>query len=199
MPPRPQVVGRFVFYNKSNFDGQNGSSNIVDGFAMATDKQALLPGQTATFQNYTSYSNGMNGIMIDVANFEGSITPDDYTILVGNSSDLSTWQPAPTPTFVTLYPGVGVGGSIRLELVWDNNAIQNEWVQVTLKANENTALRRTTCSTSATPSAIPAIRQRMQSSMRPMQLALTTTILPQRRLPISTTSTATRWLMRPTK
>src|SRR5262249_1579697 len=77
-----QVVGRFVFYNGSNFDFQNGSSSFLDGFALATDKQALLPGQTATFQNYTSYSKGLNGIMIDVANFEGSITPDDYTIMV---------------------------------------------------------------------------------------------------------------------
>ena len=74
-PPRPQIVSRFAFYNKSNWDGQNGSSNIADNLAIATDKQALLPGQTATFQNYTSYSNGMNGIIIDVRNFEGVITP----------------------------------------------------------------------------------------------------------------------------
>jgi hypothetical protein len=140
MPPRPHVVGRFVFYNGSNFDSQNGSSNFLDGFALATEKQALLPGQTATFQNYTSYSRGLNGIMVDVANFEGSITPDDYTIRLGNSSDLSSWQPAPTPSFTTQYLGAGVDGSIRLELVWDDNAIQNEWVQVTLKANANTGL-----------------------------------------------------------
>jgi hypothetical protein len=135
-----QVVGRFVFYNASSFDFQNGSSSFLDGFALATDKQALLPGQTATFQNYTSYSKGINGIMIDVANFEGSITPDDYSVIVGNSSDINSWQPAPTPTFITQYLGAGVNGSVRLELVWDDNTIQNEWVQVTLKATENTGL-----------------------------------------------------------
>jgi hypothetical protein len=139
-PLRPRVAGRFIFYNGSNFDFQNGSSSFLDGFALAPDKQALLPGQTATFQNYTSYSKGINGIMIDVANFEGSITPDDYTIMVGNASDLSSWQPAPTPTFITEYLGAGVDGSVRLELVWDDNVIQNAWVQVTLKANENTGL-----------------------------------------------------------
>jgi hypothetical protein len=135
-----QVVGRFIFYNGSNFDFQNGSSSFLDGFALASDKQALLPGETATFQNYTSYAKGINGIMIDVANFEGSITPDDYTIMVGNSSDLSTWQPAPDPTFITQYLGAGVDGSVRLELCWNDFTIQNQWVQVTLKATANTGL-----------------------------------------------------------
>jgi hypothetical protein len=136
----PQVVGRFVFYNQSNFDGSNGSSNIVDTPAVATDKQALLPGQTATFQNYTSFSKGINGIMIDVANYEGSLTPNDVSVLVGNSSDISTWQPAPELDFTTAFVGWGVNGSIRLEIGWENYTIQNQWVQVTFKANENTGL-----------------------------------------------------------
>ena len=139
-PPRPTIVSRFTFYNKSNWDGQNGSSNIADNLAIATDKQALLPGQTATFQNYTSYSNGMNGIIIDVKNFEGVISQDDFTLKVGNNSDPNTWLPAPDPTIVAMYPGFGVGGTTRIELLWDNNAIQNEWVQVTLMADAVTKL-----------------------------------------------------------
>jgi hypothetical protein len=139
-PPLPQILGHFIFYNRSSFDGQNGSSNVADGFALATDKQVLLPGQTATAQNYSNYSKGVNGIMIDITNFDGSITEDDYSIRVGNSSDVSTWQTAPQPSFVTEYPGFGVGGSIRLELVWDDYTIVNEWVQVTLEANDNTGL-----------------------------------------------------------
>jgi hypothetical protein len=139
-PPRPEVVGRFAFYNGSKYDFLNSSSNFLDGFSLATNKQALLPGQTATFQNYTTYSRGLNGIMIDVANFEGSIMRDAYDLRVGNSSDVSTWQPAPEPALVTEYLGAGVNGSTRLELVWDDNTLQNEWVQVTLKANANTGI-----------------------------------------------------------
>lgn len=139
-PPRPTIVGRWVFYNRSNWDGQNGSSNVADGLALATDKQALLPGQTATLVNYTSYSKGLNGIMIDIANFDAVPTPSDYILKVGNNSDPSTWQPAPTPTFVTGYLGSGVGGSTRLEIVFDDNNVQNEWLQVTLLANLNTKL-----------------------------------------------------------
>jgi hypothetical protein len=139
-PLRPEVVGRFAFYNGSKYDFQNNSSNFLDGFSLAPDKRALLPGQTATFQNYTTYSQGLNGIMIDIANFEGSITRDDYELRVGNSSDPSTWQPAPEPSLVTEYLGAGVNGSTRLELVWDDNVIQNEWIQITLKANDNTGI-----------------------------------------------------------
>jgi hypothetical protein len=78
--------------------------------------------------------------MIDVANFEGSITPDDFEALVGNSNDLRTWQPAPEFDFTTEFVGWGVNGSIRLEVGWTNYTIKNQWVQVTLKANENTGL-----------------------------------------------------------
>ena len=39
-----------------------------------------------------------------------------------------------------MYPGFGVGGTTRFELLWENNAIQNEWVQVTLKADAVTNL-----------------------------------------------------------
>ncbi len=139
-PPRPTVVGRFVFYNKSSFDGENGSSNIADNLAIAPDKQALLPGQTATFANYTSYSKGLNGVIVDVSNFDGVITPSDFTLMVGSTSDVGAWSPAPEPSFVAMYPGWGVGGSTRLELLWDNNLIQNQWLQVTLEANDVTDL-----------------------------------------------------------
>jgi hypothetical protein len=139
-PPLPQILGEYIFYNQSEFDGHNGNSNVVDGFALAPDKVPLKPGETASFQNYSSYSKGLNGVAIDITNWDGSISEDDYTFKVGNSDDPSTWQDAPEPVLVTQYPGFGENGSIRLEVVWDNNAIQNEWLQVTLKANDNTLL-----------------------------------------------------------
>jgi len=60
-----EVVGRHIFYNQSAFDGNNAQANAADDNAIATDKQALLPGESATFANYTSYSRGINGIMDD--------------------------------------------------------------------------------------------------------------------------------------
>ena len=61
------VVGRNIFYNRSGFDGNNAAANAADDAAIATDKSALLPGAAATLANYTSYTRGINGIMVDVA------------------------------------------------------------------------------------------------------------------------------------
>jgi hypothetical protein len=50
-----------------------------DVAAIATDKDALLPGQRATFDNYTSYSKGINGLMIDLS----GVTPKARLELTG--------------------------------------------------------------------------------------------------------------------
>lgn len=139
--PIPTVIGRFIFYNNSKFDGQNGSSNIVDNKAIATDKQALLPGQTATFANYTSYSKGIDGIIIDVSNLTNTLDANDFQFKVGNSSQPSTWTTtAPAPAYVTVYPGRAPDGSTEVHLIWDDNAIKGEWLQVTMLADMRTGL-----------------------------------------------------------
>jgi hypothetical protein len=133
-PPVPTIAANYIFYNDSEFDEENDSN------AIATDKQVLLPGQTASFQNYTSYANGMNGLMIDVNNLDGAITAADFTFLVGNSSDITSWQTAPAPEIVSEFSGGGVDDSTRIELIWIDGAIQNTWLQVTLKADTVTQL-----------------------------------------------------------
>ena len=78
------VVGRHVFYNDSAFDG--------DDPAIATDKSALLAGVPATFENYTNFDGGTNGIIVDIDRLgrSGVITGTDFEFRVGNSDDLST-------------------------------------------------------------------------------------------------------------
>ena len=133
-PPAPSIVANVIFYNNSKFDGQNGSSNISDDVAIAPDKQALLPGGTATYANYTDYSKGINGIMIDVANLQNLPRLDDFEFMVGNDNNPADWTQAPTPTYVNSYPGRGPGGSTQITLIWNDNAIENEWLQVTMLA-----------------------------------------------------------------
>ena len=53
------VDGRLVFYNHSTWDGNDVLANANDDNAIAPEKSALLPGGTATFANYTSYSRGL--------------------------------------------------------------------------------------------------------------------------------------------
>ena len=126
------VLERVIFYNNSAFD-TGGTRTDADAFA--PDKTALLPGQTASFANYTSFSSGINGIAIDVAHpAEASqIELGDFAFHVGRDDDPSSWLEAPTPV-VTVQPDAGRGGSSRILLTWPDEAIVDQWLQVTVQS-----------------------------------------------------------------
>jgi hypothetical protein len=139
--PPPSVVGSYIFYAGSSFDGSEAAPNVNDDNAIATDKTPLLPGQTATFANYTSYSDGINGIMVDIADAPPTtLSLSDFSFAVGNNGTPSSWTTAPAPTSMVVTPGGGVNGAERIEFVWANNAIENEWLQVTVDADSDTGL-----------------------------------------------------------
>ncbi len=139
--PDASVVGREVFYNNSSFDGNDSAANASDDAAIATDKTALLNGQTATFANYTSYSRGINGIMVDVDGLPAVPTAADFEFAYGNDADPSGWPTAPAPTSVTVRSGAGTAGADRITLIWADNAIEsNNWLEVTVKSTAQTGL-----------------------------------------------------------
>ena len=135
------VAGRWVFYNRSTFDGNDPAANAADDAAVATDKTALLLGRTATPANYTGYSRGINGVMIDLAGMPAGavLTAADFLFRAGNTGDPAAW-PAPPPPAVSLRRGAGTGGTDRVTLTWPDAAIQNKWLQVTVPAGGKTAL-----------------------------------------------------------
>ncbi len=135
--PPATVVGRQVFYNNSAFDGDDPAANVLDDDAIAPDKTALLPGQTAAFANYTSYSRGINGIMVDVANLAGTPTDADFEFKVGNRDGPAGWSTVAAEAEITLRPGAGVGGSDRVTIIWPDHAIQKQWLQVKVRAGGN--------------------------------------------------------------
>ena len=136
------VVGRYVFYNDSALDGRDRAANALDDLAIATDKTALLPGQgPATFANYTSYSRGINGVMIDIAGLRGDLSAADFSFKVANDNSPAGWADAPPPTIVRR-EGAGESGSDRITLLWPDGAIRNTWLRVTVMANGNTRLSR---------------------------------------------------------
>ena len=141
-PVVPAVVGRHVFYNGSYWDNKDPGANAADDNAIAPDKVALLPGQTATFSNYSSYNRGLNGIMIDVEGLPAaSLTAADFAFRYGNNNTPENWATAPDPTSITVRPGAGADGSDRITLIWPDNAIPDRnWLQVTLKADAQTGL-----------------------------------------------------------
>jgi hypothetical protein len=152
----PAVVRRQVFFNNSAFDGRDPAPNAADDAAIVTVNwtKPLLPGST-TFDagNYTNYTRGINGVMIDVlglpAGAESSLGPDDFTFRTTTGAGGTTWRPAPPPKSVTVRRGAGVGGTDRVTLLWDdyqpggtspNMAVANGWLEVTVKANADTGL-----------------------------------------------------------
>jgi parallel beta-helix repeat protein len=124
------IVGRHVFYNNSAFDGNDPLANAADDAAIPAGKQPLMPGHTATPANYTSYSRGLNGVIVDVADLAGVPTAGDFEFRVGNSDDPSAWAIAPAPQIIGVRGGAGQGGSDRVTITWQDGAIVNQWLRV---------------------------------------------------------------------
>jgi len=126
VPDPPQVVGRYVFYG--------GSSH---GTTIAPDKTPLLPGTAgsiATAANYTSYSRGINGLAVDLANLPPDVTPaaDDFAFHTGNDNHPAGWTELNVEPIVTLDRGAGVDGSDRVTITLPDGAVANAWLQVTI-------------------------------------------------------------------
>ncbi len=131
-PIGPTVVDRHVFYNNSAHDGSDARANEDDDAAIATDKRALLPGEAASFENYTSYGRGINGVMIDVDGLAAADPVYDLTLKIGNDNEPAGWPDAPEPTSVTVRRGAGTDGSDRITAVWGDRTVVNRWLEVTL-------------------------------------------------------------------
>lgn len=140
-PGTGSVVARKVFYNNSLFDGNNVAANNADDGAIATDKVPLLPGQGAsTLANFTSYTKGINGIMVDIAGLSGTPTAADFGFVQGNSFNANNWTAVSAQASVLVRPGAGVNGSTRVEITWPDGSIRNQWLQVVVQADGNTGL-----------------------------------------------------------
>jgi len=144
--PPAQIVSRQIFYNNSGFDGRDAAANAGDDGAIAPGKVPLLPGAKATLANLISYSRGINGIMIDVANLTtpASLSAADFEFRVGNDNNPGVWpalQLDPALIEVSVRPGAGVDGSDRVTIRFPDGAIRKTWLQVTVKATAATGLQ----------------------------------------------------------
>jgi len=131
----PAVVGRWLFYDNSVYDGHLRGPNRADNDAVATDKRPLRSGGTASFANVSGYSRGINGVMIDVAG-DMPLTAlvgvaMNVGLKMGTAGDPATWPDAPRPTLISVFPGDG--GSDRIVLTWPDGAIRNTWLRVTVR------------------------------------------------------------------
>ena len=128
--PDTSVVAKHIFYNHSAFDGNDSAANAADDGAIATDKVALVSG-ASSFVNYTTYSKGINGIMVDATGTGGAASASDFTFKVGNDSTPAGWATAPAPTSVSIRTGDGDSSSDRITITFADGAIAGEWLEVT--------------------------------------------------------------------
>lgn len=127
------VVNRGIFYN-----GSTGNS----GNALASDKQALLPGQNSTFQNYTNFDLGITGVSVDIKDLPASITPSQMLSSLQfaqwNGIDVAGFTALPvgvTPTISSIQVGGGSNGSSRVFIAFPSTSLRNTWLRVTVVAN----------------------------------------------------------------
>jgi hypothetical protein len=139
------ATSRWAYYNNSSFDGNGPGAEPADSLAIAYPKSVLRPGETPSAANVTSYSKGINGVLFDLLGLRAdrTLTADDLSFRTGTAGDPSGWADAPQPTGFLLQRQHNRNiGSDRFYLVWPDGAIRNTWLQVTVKATDNTGLAR---------------------------------------------------------
>ena len=131
------VVGTHLFYDNSYFDGNAAGVSASDDAAIATDKSAYLPGSgAATFSSVSSYTRGINGLMVDLHGPHGTITANDFIFKTGNDNSPAGWGTAAAPIALTVRGGAGAGGTDRVEILWADGAIRNTWLEVQVRGND---------------------------------------------------------------
>ncbi len=150
------VAARKLFYADSAYDGYSGIPAIAHDEAIAPDKAALLPGAGEnTFANVSGYTNGINGIMIDLTAGGNHAAmkvnaASDFTFKVSGpfaSNSPSTWTTlsgANLPSVLVRPAGsTTIGGVLandRIELLWPDQKILGTWLEVIVKANADSGL-----------------------------------------------------------
>ena len=136
------VLARRLFYNNSLADGNDPAANEADDQAIATDKLALLPGETASFANYSSYDRGINGVMIDIPAWPAAA----HTVGSAISSSASAIPAIRRPGWPPRRRCRSPCGPARA--IWFRSRDdplgrprdRRQWLQVTVKATDNTGL-----------------------------------------------------------
>ena len=131
------IVGRQLFYNQSKFDGNSAAINASDDAAIATDKVAFDGLGVAPISALSSYTRGINGIMVDIENAANSLSLSDFTFKMGSNNMPSLWGDAPEPSGFSVRAGAGANGSDRVVITWANGAISNQWLQVIVEGDDS--------------------------------------------------------------
>lgn len=130
------VVSASVYHNTYSGAGSKVDSDKV------VYKETGSP-TTLTYANLINTSAGIDGVLFGVNNLgnPGALSASDFEIKVSptgafneSSNPPSSWAGGPAPTVNAGTPG-------QVLLTWSTaNAIKNQWLRITIKANANTGL-----------------------------------------------------------
>ncbi len=128
-----EVTQRSLFYNNSAFD------TVSDENAIASDRIALLEGQRASANNFSSYDKGINGLFVEFSADAGNVTSGDFVFRTGNSTNPDAWATV-SPDQVSIE--TNEFGEKRAKITFADGQITNQWLQVRVLANANTNLQQ---------------------------------------------------------
>jgi hypothetical protein len=140
----PSVIkARKVFYNRATGRGFGNGAAGNPANSIDHTKVALLPGASASAANYTNYSRGLNGIIVDLFDPRGTPTAADFRFARWNGIDAAgfvDFVPTAKQLTVTVIKGVGEGKSDRIKIEFSDKLVTNTWLKVVLLASPATAL-----------------------------------------------------------
>ena len=136
-----------LFYNNSAFDGNDPAAGPADAGAIDHTTRPLRPSDAAaSFANVSSYTKGINGLVLEIADLAWIPGAADFEFHVGPGGDPAGWGRAPDPASITVVRPVVVASPVfqvsRITLTWGDGQVRNTWLRVTVKATHNTGLTR---------------------------------------------------------
>jgi hypothetical protein len=150
----PTVFNRQVFYKGSSFASQAGGTLTNPNVPAALDSLKVLAqssnaAQTLNFaNNVINTAQGINGVIFDVAGLVGAtLTTADFGFRVSPTGAFNEaanlpkdWAAAPSPSLITVMtPGTATTPA-RVRIEWNNNQIENRWLQIRVLPTANTGL-----------------------------------------------------------
>ena len=135
------VVDRKLFYDQERVRRQCSRAQRQRRRRDRHRQDGLPPnGTLAGFANVSSYSRGINGIMIDLAGGgnHAAISAADFVFKTGNNNSPGSWVTLTATATVSVRAGQGTGGSDRVEITWASGQISNTWLEVQVLANGTT-------------------------------------------------------------
>jgi endonuclease/exonuclease/phosphatase family metal-dependent hydrolase len=138
-PVSATVVNRQLFYNRSTStifgDGTGNPTTSID-----PTKLALLPGQSASFSNYSNVAKGINGLLVDIQGGTTSVNSSDFQFATSDGVVGSSFVPTSAVPTISVLAGQGLGGATRIKIEFADAAIRNTWLRITVLASSRTNL-----------------------------------------------------------